>query len=111
MSNKKRPGQNAGKISERTVALRGPTALTEDQRNRARFLRFERGWDWPEIAADLGVTEQEVWYALATARTSRPTPPPRFTTNISPAAHEKLKQLQVPGEPMWKTVNRLVGIV
>lgn len=105
----KTPGPNCGLTSPRTLSARGPVPLSADQRRRARFLRFEAASDWPDIAADLGRTERDVRHSLANAR-SRRTNPPRGTVNVGPAAIERLRSLQQPGEPMWVTVNRLLGI-
>lgn len=104
-----RPGKNAGQISLRTIELRGPLPLTADQRRRARFLRFVVGKGWAEIAAALGRSEQDIRHALANARTRRKEPG-RGTVNVSPATIEHLRSLQQPDEPMWQTVDRLLGL-
>lgn len=109
MAVQKEPGKDAGQISVQTIKLRGPMPLTAAQRRRARFLRFEVGWDWPDIAADVGRSQQEVRHSLANARTLSPDPK-RATVNVGPAAIERLRVLQRPGEAMWETMNRLLGI-
>jgi hypothetical protein len=72
-------------------------------------MQREAGVDWPVIAISLGRLEKDVRHGLATVRTHRSNPT-RATLNISPAAMEEIKKLQHPGEPMWETVNRLVGV-
>lgn len=105
----KRPGRNAGITSPRTLRARGPLPLTAEEREWARFLRFDAGWDWPDIAVEIGRSEQDIRHSLANARTRR-ADPPRGTVNVSPAAIEELRIRQLPGEPMWKTMNRILGI-
>lgn len=105
----KYPGKDAGQTSPRTIELRGPMPLTADQRRRARFLRFDMGMDYPDIAAAIGRSEPDVRHALANARTALQDPK-RGTVNVSPAAIERLRLLQLPDEPMWQTVNRVLGI-
>lgn len=105
-----RPGRRAGDINPETVHHRGPMPLTKPQRERARFLRFELDLDWSEISADLGRSEQDIRHSLANARTVPSHPRKRVTENVSLAAHERLRALQLPGEAMWKTINRVLGI-
>lgn len=109
-SSQKRPGRAAGKINPKTVHSRGSSPLTKPQRDRARFLRFDLHWDWPEISANLGRSERDIRHSLANARTVPSQPRKRVTENVSVAAHERLRTLQLPNEAMWQTVNRILGI-
>jgi len=106
----KRPAPDAGLISPRTVAARGPIPLTADQRRHAKFLRFEVGLDFPAVAAAIGRSEAEVRHSLANARTRRSVEK-RVTANISPAAAAHLRRIALPGEPVWQTINRVFGII
>lgn len=109
MIDPKTPGTHAGDMNPLTGVLRGPMPLTADQRKRARFLRFTAHWDWPDIATDLGRSEQDIRHSLANARTTR-SDPSRGTMNVSIAAYDWFKAHQLPGESMWQTVNRIVGV-
>jgi hypothetical protein len=109
-SNPNIPGPNAGLMSQRTEVLRGPQPLTQAQRLRARFLRFDVGKDWPDIASELGCSEAGVRHALANART-RHSSPERRTANISNAAYDWLRDQQKSGEAIWQTMNRIAGLV
>ncbi len=109
MSLPRTPGAYAGQISPQTIILRGPLPLNEEQRRWARFLRFDVGLDWPDIAAAIGRSEQDVRHALANARTRRGAPR-RGTLNVSLAAIERFRSLQLPNEAMWQTVNRVMGV-
>ena len=82
--------------------------LTADQRRRAKAMRL-KDFDFAVIAALLSRTEADVRHGLATVRTPRDDPP-RVTLNISPAAKQRLDTLRHPGEAMWETINRVVGI-
>jgi hypothetical protein len=106
----KRPGKNAGEMSSKTELLRGPLPLTKDQRAMARFLRFEVGKDWPDVASAVGRTIEEVRHALANARTAH-NQRKRVTLNVSPALGELVESYQLPGEAMWQTMNRLFGVI
>lgn len=105
----KRPTKDAGLISPRTIIARGPMPLTAEQRRWAKFLRFEAHWDFPDVAIAVGRSEADVRHALANARTRRKTEP-RVTVNVSPAAGAVFRAAALPDEPMWETVNRVLGI-
>jgi hypothetical protein len=105
----KTPGPNAGQMSAYTATLRGPLPLTPYERRRARYLRVYRGWDWPDIAREIGRTEEDIKHSLATLRTLR-RDPARWTANLTIAARDRIRMLQYPGETIWQTVNRLVGV-
>lgn len=105
----KQPGKNAGQISVRTTVLRGPIPLTADQRRWARFLRFEVGLDWPDVVTATGRTERDIRHSLANARTPH-VKPKRVAINVGPTAGDRLRAMQLPGEAMWQTVNRLLNI-
>jgi hypothetical protein len=95
-------------MSPYTDLLRGPMPLNAAQRKEARRLR-EAGLDWPEIAAAIERSVEDVQHSLATIRT-RHREPSRGTINASPMAHAYLKGRQLPGEAMWETVNRLLNL-
>lgn len=99
---------NAGEMNRLTGRLRAPVPLPPDQRMQAKRLR-QLGLDFWEIAGELRVPETAVILALANIRTKRARQP-RVSLNVSVAAAEKVKQAQRPGEPIWRTVNRLLGI-
>lgn len=103
-----KPGVDAGKISAHTQEVRGPMPLTADQRRRAKSMRL-KAFDFPMIAAILGRSETDVRHGLATVRTRRDDPT-RATLNVSPAAKEQLDKLRHPGEAIWETFNRVIGI-
>ena len=99
---------DAGDTHPHTIELRAPVTLTPEQKQQARAWR-EVGLEFWEIAVEMGLSEQEVQLALATLRCKR-ADPPRISLNVSPAAAEFFKHRQLPGEPMWKTVNRILGL-
>ena len=88
--------------------MRGPVPLTADQRRRAKSMRL-KNIEFAAIAAILSRSEADVRHSLATVRTRREDPP-RLTINVSPAAKDRFDKLRHPGEAMWETVNRVVGI-
>lgn len=108
MSHRKTVPANAGTISRTTVALRQPLALTPEERLHAKRLR-KTGLEIWQVARKMGLIEEDVALALANIRTKRPNPP-RISLNVSVAAAEKVKAMQLPGEAIWQTVNRLLGI-
>jgi hypothetical protein len=105
----KTPGPRAGEINPGTLAARAPIALSDEQRRHARFLRFEKKWDWVVLADAFGCSVQEIQHALATIRTPS-TSPKRATLNVSLAAYARIQELRQPGEAVWETVNRVLGI-
>jgi hypothetical protein len=96
-------GAHAGDTAKATLAI-----LTPEQRRRAKQWR-QTGLEIWEVAEEMGLPEDAVALALANVRTKRGDPP-RATLNVSPAAAELVKCAQRPGEPIWMTVNRLLGI-
>jgi hypothetical protein len=99
----------AGEISTITVALRAPLGLTPEQRLQAKRWR-KTGLEIWEVAEEMELPEEEVALALANIRTKRKNPP-RISLNVSVAAAEKVKAMQLNGEAIWQTVNRLLGII
>jgi hypothetical protein len=99
---------DAGEMSPITRALRAPPPLDVEQRMHAKRLR-KLGLEFWEIAQELSVAEADVELALATIRTKRHNPP-RISLNVSQAAAENVKRQQFVGEPLWRTVNRMLGI-
>jgi hypothetical protein len=91
------------------MALRAPLALTKDQRMQAKRWR-KTGLEIWEVAEEMGLPEDAVALALANIRTKR-SAPPRISLNVSVAAADKIKAMQLPGEAIWRTVNRVLGIV
>ena len=83
--------------------------LRADQRRQAKSLR-ERGFEWADVAAAIGRTEGDIRHALANARTPSPNPK-RATLNVSLESYEAfLTKYRVPGEKVWETFNRLMGV-
>lgn len=106
----KSPAPNCGVMSPLTEVLRPPVGLSNDMADQARRLK-RRGHTLTtvEIAARLGgVSEEAVRQALATMRTraSRPT---RRTLNIGVLEHQFVEAHRLHGEPIWRTVNRLLN--
>jgi hypothetical protein len=101
------PG-DAGEISPATLRLRAPLFLSYEQRNAAKMWR-QVGLEIWEIAEEMGVSETDVALALANIRTHRPQHP-RRTLNVSVAAWAKFNAMRLPGEAMWQTVNRVLGL-
>jgi hypothetical protein len=83
--------------------------MTRSQIDTARRLR-RKGVSPEDIARIMGVSLLQVSHACAGMRTPRDDPP-RGTLNVSPAAHAFVRARRRPGEPVWETVNRLLGIV
>ena len=103
----KPPGGSAGEMSRRTERLRPPIALHPKQVAEARRLR-RAGAEPQQIAAALGAASEEVEKALVQMRSPRPETT-RGTLNVTLAAHKVLLAERVGDEPLWKTVDRIVG--
>ena len=103
----KPPGGGAGEMSRRTERLRPAIALTPKEVAAAR--RSRRAGAAPEQIADaLGAPLEEVEKALVQMRSPRPETT-RGTLNVTLAAHKVFLQERIGDEPLWKTVDRLVG--
>ena len=103
----KPPGGSAGEMSRRTERRRPAIALRPAQVAEARRLR--RGGAEPaQIAAALDVALEEVEKALVQMRSARPETT-RGTLNVTLAAHKVFLAERVGDEPLWKTVDRIVG--
>ena len=103
----KPPGGGAGEMSHRTERLRPAIALLPKQVAEAR--RFRRlGAEPEQIATALGVATEEVEKALVQMRSPRPETT-RGTLNVTLAAHRVSLAERVGDEPLWKTVDRVVG--
>jgi hypothetical protein len=102
------PRPFAGMMNPLTNHLRGPVPLKAYERKRAKALR-QAGWDFPDIAIEIGRSEKDVRHSLATIRTS-PSKPARGTINVTLDLYAYLKGLQLPGEAMWETMNRQFGV-
>jgi hypothetical protein len=63
----------------------------------------------PAIAAALGVPILSVVHGVEGMK-SRHENPPRACLNVSLAARDWFQSRQFPGEAMWQTVNRVLGI-
>ena len=103
----KPPGGSAGEMSRRTERLRPSIALRPAQVAEARRLR-RAGAEPAQIAVALGVASEEVEKALVQMRSPRPETT-RGTLNVTLAAHKVFLQERVGDEPLWQTVDRLVG--
>ncbi len=103
----KPPGGGAGEMSRRTERLRPAIALRPAQVAEARRLR-RLGAEPEQIATALGVATEEVEKALVQMRSPRPETT-RGTLNVTLAAHKVFLAERVGDEPLWKTVDRIVG--
>lgn len=99
---------HAGDTNPRTLLLRDLPTLSPKQQAQARAMR-KAGMTIAEIAKVLDVSMIAVSAATGAMRTPR-TDPPRACLNVSVAAQEYVRAKQLPGEPIWKTVNRLFNI-
>ena len=108
MVTRKHPSVDCGKISSETVRLRPEIRLTDYERKQAKRLR-EDGNNFDEIASRLKRDVNDVEKSLSTIRTKR-FAPSRYTANISEAAHQKLESIKLPDEPIWQTMNRILGV-
>ncbi len=103
----KPPGAGAGDMSRRTERLRPVIALRPTQVAEARRLR-RLGAEPEQIANALGVALEEVEKALVQMRSPRPETT-RGTLNITLAAHRVFLAERIGDEPLWKTVDRVIG--
>ncbi len=103
----KPPGGGAGEMSRRTERLRPAIALLPKQVAEARRLR-RLGAEPEQIATALGVATEEIEKALVQMRSPRPETT-RGTLNVTLAAHKVFLAERVGDEPLWKTVDRVVG--
>jgi hypothetical protein len=109
MTSRSEVGSYAGATSKKTLALRDPSSLTVKQIRQVRAMRRE-GMDWPAIASTLSVPVLSVIHAGENMKT-RHENPKRACLNVSLAARDYFKAKRLPGEPMWKTVNREIGFL
>ena len=103
----KPPGGGAGEMSRRTERLRPAIALRPAQVAEARRLR-RLGTEPEQIATALSVALEEVEKALVQMRSPRPETT-RGTLNVTLAAHKVFLAERIGDEPLWKTVDRVVG--
>ena len=103
----KPPGGGAGEMSRRTERLRPAIALSPAQVAEARRLR-RSGAEPAQIANALGAALEEVEKALVQMRSPRPETT-RGTLNVTLAAHKVIVAERIGDEPLWKTVDRIVG--
>ena len=103
----KPPGGSAGEMSRRTERLRPAIALSPAQVAEARRLR-RLGAEPEQIAVALCVAVEEVEKALVQMRSPRPETT-RGTLNVTLAAHKVFLQERIGDEPLWKTVDRVIG--
>ena len=103
----KPPGSGSGEMSRRSKLLRPAIAMSERQVAQARQLR-RAGAEPAAIAAALAVAVDEVEKALVQMRSPRPETT-RGTLNVTLAAHRLIMSERQGDEPLWQTVDRLVG--
>ncbi len=101
------PGGGAGEMSRRTEVLRPAIQLTPQQVAQARRLR-RAGHQPEQIAATLQAPLDEVEKALVQMRSPRPETT-RGTLNVTLAAHRLIMQERRGDEPVWQTIDRLLG--
>ena len=103
----KPPGGGASEMSRRTERLRPIIALTAREVAAARQSR--RAGAAPEQIADaLSAAVEEVEKALVQMRSPRPETM-RGTLNVTLAAHQVFLGERIGEEPLWRTVDRIVG--
>ena len=103
----KPPGGGAGEMSRWTEPLRPAIALRPARVVEARRLR-RLGAEPEQIANALSVALEDVEKALVQMRSPRPETT-RGTLNVTLAAHKVFLAERVGDEPLWKTVDRVVG--
>ena len=103
----KQPGGGAGEMSRRTERLRPAIALRPAQVAEARRLR-RLGAEPEQIGTAMGVALEEVEKALVQMRSPRPETT-RGTLNVMLAAHKVFLAERIGDEPLWRTVDRVVG--
>ena len=91
---------------KRTAKLRPQHGFTNVQVYQVRKLR-KQGFSNEEIAGHMNADIHSVDIALSALRTKRPNPD-RCTINVGSNAGSVIKSEQMPGEPMWQTVDRLL---
>ncbi len=102
----KPPGGAAGEMSRRTERLRPAIALRPAQVAEAR--RLPLGTEPDQIATALDVATDEVEKALV-QRYSLRHKATRGTLNVTLVAHKVFLRERLGDEPLWKTVDRVVG--
>ena len=102
------PDENSGKISPETIHKRPLVKLTVHEKALAKSLRTS-GKNFDEIAECLKRDVIDVEIALSTIRTRRKSPS-RYTENVSEAAHFRIRELMLPNEAVWETVNCILDI-
>ncbi len=103
----KPPGSGSGEMSRRSKLLRPAIAMSDRQVSEARRLR-RAGAEPAAIAEALGIELDEVEKALVQMRSPRPETT-RGTLNVTLAAHRLIMSERQGDEPLWQTVDRLVG--
>ena len=103
----KPPGSGSGEMSRRTQLLRPAIALSDKQVVEARRMR-RAGVEIDAIAAAMALPFDEVEKALVQMRSPRPETT-RGTLNVTLAAHRLIMRERVGDEPLWQTMDRLVG--
>ena len=102
----KAPGQTAGEMSKRTLALRPAIMLSPKEVQHARSLR-RTGLSADVIAQGMGKPLDEVEKALVQMRMPRPEST-RGTLNVTLAAHGIVLAERRGDEPLWQTFDRIV---
>ena len=101
------PEPHAGGIRPATKLIRPHHGVTDEQRQTARRMLVHDEMTFPAIAAALGLLEWQVREALSTVRL--PTKGrSRGTLNVSGEADGFCRRQSLPGQPRWKTLNRLI---
>ena len=103
----KPPGSGSGEMSRRSKLLRPAIAMSDRQVSEARRLR-RAGAEPAAIAEMLAIGLDEVEKALVQMRSPRPETT-RGTLNVTLAAHRMIMSERQGDEPLWQTVDRLVG--
>jgi len=104
------PSPHAGDINPATKMIRPHHGVTDEQRKLARRMLVHDEMTFPAIAAALGLLEWQVREALSTVRL--PTKGrSRVTLNVSVEADDFIRRQSLPGEPRWKTLNRLISSI
>jgi hypothetical protein len=101
------PGPHCGETSPITTALRPKSGLSHQQEAAARRHR-RSGASFDAIAATLQVEEEQVRLAARNLRV-RKSARQRTTVNATNEAATYLASLGEPDEPMWSTLDRVLG--
>lgn len=103
----KAPGTGAGDMSRRTARLRPAIGMSDKEIKTARQLR-RTGAETGEIAQAMQLPVDRIERALLQMRSARPETT-RGTLNVTLKAHRLVMAERNGDEPLWQTMDRLLG--